>query len=339
VRRQSPKPNGCNRKIPAVARLMAVANQKGGVGKTTTVHALAFALAEMGRRVLMVDLDPQADLTFCAGVDGAALKRSMYDVVLGHASAAETLVNLPGVSGLDLLPATFDLFVAEVDLAPRMGREYALARALAPMRTSYDFVLIDCAPSLGILTVNALTAADDVVIPTQCETLSDRGITQLLELVADVRMFTNAELAVRGVIATMFDRNTLHNRAILAEMEDRHGLPVFDPPVRKSIRFAEAPPTGRCLLEYAPTTPAAACYRRLAEVLDATATPPLTLGSPVSVRDRFQGKWTDGFDIAGMRGTEYVVRRLSDDSILPDTFAPDDVRGTLDATPAWPLTG
>ncbi|HUO47422.1 MAG TPA: AAA family ATPase [Acidimicrobiales bacterium] len=320
-----------------MARLVAVANQKGGVAKTTTVHALACALAENDRRVLMVDLDPQGDLTFCAGIDASLLRASMYGVMLGHVTAAGARVSLPA-PGPDLLPATFDLFVAEVDLAPRMGREYALARALAPLRDCYDVVLVDCPPSLGILTINALTAADEVVIPSQCETLSDRGISQLLELVADVRTFTNPSLEVRGVIATMFDQHTVHNRSVLTALEDRHGIPVLDPPVRRTIRFAEASRTGRCLLDYAPDSPSADAYRHLAQVLDAPRpgqTRLLTPGSRVSVRDRFEGGWADGFDIAEVRGSHYVVRRVSDDSILPDTFAPDDVRITAEPVSSW----
>jgi len=323
-----------------MARLMAVANQKGGVAKTTTVHALGHALSAMGRRVLLVDLDPQGDLTFCAGVDPASLRSSMYAVMGGTTLAADARVPLPGKGTLDLLPATFELFVAEVDLAPRTGREYALARALAPLHDGYDFILVDCPPSLGILTVNALTAAHEVVIPSQCETLSDRGVAQLLELVGDVRTFTNPALGVRGVIATMFDHHTMHNRSVMADFEDRHGVPVLDPPVRKSIRFAEASRVGQCILEFAPGLPAADAYRRLARLIDESTPvdcvgPPLTIGSRVLVRDRFQGSWALGFHIAGFRGTEYVLRRVSDDSILPGTFGPDDVRAAPEALAAW----
>lgn len=321
-----------------MARLVAVANQKGGVAKTTTVHALAYALAGLGRRVLMVDFDPQADLTFCTGLDRASFKSSMYEVLRGDVRATDACVPLSCSDRLDVLPATFDLFVAEVDLAPQIGREYALARALAPLRDSYDFVLIDCPPSLGLLTVNALTAADDVVIPTQCETLSDRGISQLLELVGDVHMFTNPALQVRGIIATMFDHHTTHNRSVLAELRNRHGIPVFEPPVRRTIRFAEATPTGMCLLEYAPGSAASESYRRLAETIDAGVAADsrfLSPGSPVLVRDRFQGRWTDGFDIAEVRGSEYVVRRLSDDSILPGRFKPEEIRQGVRAVSNW----
>jgi hypothetical protein len=156
-------------------------------------------------------------------------------------------------------------------------------------------------------------------------------------LVGDVHMFTNPALRVRGIIATMFNQHTMHNRSVLAELGHRHGIPVFDPPVRRTIRFAEATPTGMCLLEYAPDSAAGEAYRRVAEAIDSdvgTDGEFLSPGSRVSVRDRFQGRWTDGFDIAEIRDSEYVLRRLSDDSILPGSFKPDEVRGPR-AVSAW----
>jgi chromosome partitioning protein len=311
-----------------VARLIAVANQKGGVAKTTTVHSLGHALAEMGRRVLMVDLDPQADLTYSTGIDPNALEYSVHDVLGGVLKAADACRRLPGPDDLVILPAAFDLVVSEVELAPRIGREYALALALDQSRDDYDFILIDCPPSLGILTINALTAAQELVIPCQCETLSDRGVAQLLELVADVRMFTNDALKVRGVIATMYDRHTTHSRAVLAGLGQRHGVRVLDPPVRKSIRFAEAAGAGRCILEHAPDSPGADAYRALATVLDAPAVPRTlpVVGSLVSVRDRYQGEWRSGFDVVDTSGPGFVVRRMSDNSIVPGTFTLDDIR-------------
>jgi chromosome partitioning protein len=314
-----------------VARLVAVANQKGGVAKTTTVHSLGFALAERGRRVLLVDLDPQADLTHSTGFDAAALDCSIHDVLEGTVKTADACRPVPGTDRLAVLPASFELVVSEVALAPRIGREYALSAALEEIRDDYDVVFIDCPPSLGILTVNALTAAHEVLIPTQCETLSDRGVSQLLELVADVRMFTNADLAVRGVIATMYDRHTVHSRAVLAGVRERHGLQVLEPPVRKSIRFAEAAGVGRCILEHAPTSPGAEAYRVLAARIDASLAcdPFIGIGSAVSVRDRYQGKWTHGFDVAELTDHGYVLRRTSDRTILPGTFAVDDVRSAV----------
>jgi chromosome partitioning protein len=248
-----------------VAHVFAVANQKGGVAKTTTVHALGTAFAERGRRVLLVDLDPQACLTFSAGIDPDALKRSLYDVIVDRMPAAEVVVE---AGALHLAPATIDLAGAEVHLLSRAGREYALAKALEPLQRDYDIVLIDCPPSLGILTLNGLTAANDVLIPLQCETLSERGVRQLLDTIADVRDYTNPQLRVRGVIATMFDGRTRLSRDVLASMRERSGLDVLEPPVPKSVRVAEAPMRGRSVLEHAGSSASADAYRELAVSLD-----------------------------------------------------------------------
>jgi chromosome partitioning protein len=249
--------------------VVAVANQKGGVAKTTTVHALGHATAELGRRVLMVDLDPQACLTFSVGLDPESLPESLHDVFVRGAKAADVRREVPGVEGLDILPATIDLAGSEVHLLTRTGREHVLARAMDPLRADYDLVLVDCPPSLGVLTINGLSAASEVVIPLQCETLSHRGVGQLLETVDDVQSFTNPELAVRGVIATMYDHRTRHGRAVLHDVGRRYDLTILDPPVPKSIRFAEAPDLGRCILQHAPTSPGAEAYRALARQLDA----------------------------------------------------------------------
>lgn len=247
---------------------MAVANQKGGVAKTTTVHSLGFALAELGRRVLLVDLDPQACLTFSVGIDPDSLEYSLHDVFVRSLKVADARRAVGGVEGLDIVPATIDLAGSEVHLLTRTGREHVLDRALGPVRDEYDVVLIDCPPSLGVLTINGLTASAEVLIPLQCEALSHRGVGQLLETIDDVRMFANADLAVRGVIATMYDERTRHGRAVLEDVKERYGLPVLDPPVRKSIRFAEAPQGGRCIIQHAPTSPGAQAYRALARELD-----------------------------------------------------------------------
>jgi chromosome partitioning protein len=247
---------------------VAVANQKGGVAKTTTVHTLGAALGELGDRVLLVDLDPQACLTYSLGLDPAAITSSLHQVLLGRAEARDVMVRVGAVT---LLPATIDLAGAEMQLITRTGREHALARALAPVRDDFDFVLVDCPPSLGILTINGLTAADEVLIPLQCETLSHRGVGQLLETVGDVRAFTRPALAVRGVVATMVDSRTRHAREVLADVQERYGLDVLEPLVPKSIRFAEAPSVGRSILEHAPRSRGAAAYRELASSLRATA--------------------------------------------------------------------
>ncbi|MDQ1491264.1 MAG: chromosome partitioning protein [Actinomycetota bacterium] len=247
-----------------MGRVVAVANQKGGVAKTTTTHSLGAGLAELGERVLLVDLDPQACLTFSLGIDADGLDRSLHDVLAGRAEAAEVVVK----SGdLALLPATIDLAGAEVHLMSRTGREHVLARALKPVVGEYDTVLIDCPPSLGVLTINGLTAAAEVVVPMQCETLGHRGVGQLLETIGDVRSFTNPDLTVRGLVATMFDSRTRHSRELLADLEERYGVPVLGDPIPKSVRFAEAPGRGRSILTHAPRSAGAEAYRAIARLL------------------------------------------------------------------------
>jgi chromosome partitioning protein len=250
-----------------VTDVLAVANQKGGVAKTTTVHSLGVASAEFGRRTLVVDLDPQACLTFSLGFDPDALDHSLHDVFVRRESIADVARPVPGVARLDLVPATIDLAGSEVHLLTRTAREHVLERALEPVLGSYDLILIDCPPSLGVLTINGLTAANSVLIPLQCEALSHRGVGQLLETIEDVRAFANSDLDVRGLIATMYDDRTRHARHIIEEVESRYGIPVLQPPVRKSIRFAEAPARGKSILQHAPNSPGALAYRQLARTL------------------------------------------------------------------------
>jgi len=255
-----------------MTRVLAIANQKGGVAKTTTVHTLGAALAERGRRVLLVDLDPQACLTFSNGIDPDQLERSLHDVMLGRADAAEAIIK---VGDLHLLPSTIDLAGAEVHLLSKTGREFQLRRALAPVLASYDEILIDCPPSLGILTINGLTAASEVLVPLQCETLSQRGVGQLLETIEDVRAYTNPQLTVRGVIATMYDSRTRLAQQVLDLVPVQYGLDVLLPPVPKSVKVAEAPSRGRSILEHAPSSKGAIAYRALAdELLDAPTPEP-----------------------------------------------------------------
>lgn len=246
------------------ARVIALANQKGGVAKTTTTHSLGEALVELGRRVLVVDLDPQACLTYSAGLDPDVLDTSLHDVVLGRATVAEAVVD---VDGLHLLGSNIDLAGAEVHLVSRTGREYVLRRALEPVIERYDVVLVDCPPSLGILTINGLTAADEVLVPLQCETLSHRGVGQLLETIGDVRSYTNPDLVVRGVVATMFDGRTRLAQEVVASVGEQYGLEVLGTPVPKSVKVAEAPGRGRSVLGHAPRSKAAEAYRELARAL------------------------------------------------------------------------
>ena len=246
--------------------VFAVANQKGGVAKTTTVHSLGAALAERGRQVLLVDLDPQACLTYSLGLTADELGHSLHDVIVHHTPVSEALTK---VGDLHVLPSTIDLAGAEIYLLSKTGREYALARALEPIVSDYDVVLVDCPPSLGILTINGLTAANEVLIPLQCETLSSRGVGQLLETVADVRAFTNPRLGVAGIIATMYDGRTRLGQQVLAAAHEEHGLELLPPPVPKSVKVAEAPGRSRSVLQHAPHSPAADAYRELAATLDA----------------------------------------------------------------------
>ena len=250
--------------VADVARILAVANQKGGVAKTTTVVNLAAALVERGERVLVVDLDAQACATFSLGLDPEDLEESGADVFMARQPglAAATLITTTP-DGVDLLPAAIDLAGADRALASVLGREYVVRDALEPVGASYDWILLDCSPSLGIITINALTAADAVLVPLQCETLSHRGVGQLLETIADVQRLTNPRLRIAGVLPTLFDGRTIHAKAVLADLGPRYGVRVFSP-ISRSIRFAEAPAAGRSILATSRRSRGANDYRTLA---------------------------------------------------------------------------
>lgn len=221
-------------------------------------------MGDEGYRVLLIDLDPQGSLTFSLGVDPEALEVTIHDVMMGNLPIDKVTVKAEGVT---LAPANIELAAAEMFLYSKTGREYVLKQALEEVHRDFDAILIDCPPSLGILTINGLTAATDVIIPFQCETLSQRGVAQLLETINDVRRYTNQSLKVRGIIATMFDPRTTHSREVLEQIGERYSIPVFDPPVRKSIRFAEAPRKGMTILQLAPKHPGAEAYRTIARAL------------------------------------------------------------------------
>jgi len=256
-----------------MAHVLAVANQKGGVAKTTTVASLGVALQELGRRVLLVDLDPQACLTFSLGVDPDTLAISVHEVLLGDLAIGDAIVAT--ADGPSLLPATIDLATTESMLLTRTGREYALRTALTDLSSTvdepFDHVIIDCPPSLGVLTINGLTAATDLLIPLQCETLSHRGVGQLLKTVKDIQRMTNPGLHVLGVLPTLYDARTLHSRDVLYDVTDRYGISVLDPPIGRSVRFAEAPAAGRSVLATAGRTKGAQAYRQHAERIAARA--------------------------------------------------------------------
>jgi chromosome partitioning protein len=247
-----------------VARTIAVANQKGGVAKTTSAVTIGAAIAETGPRVLLVDLDPQASLSYSMGLDPDSLDVTIHDVLVGRVPIGKALHQM---AEADVVPSNIDLAGAEAYLLTRTGREYALRTALEDVEMHYNYIIIDCPPSLGVLTINALTAADEILIPLQCEALSHRGVGQLLETIEDVRRLTNKQLKISGIIATMFDPRTQHSREILADVGRRYDIPVFEPPVRKSIRFAEAPRAGKSILKYASTHAGATAYREIAKRL------------------------------------------------------------------------
>ena len=251
---------------------LAIANQKGGVAKTTTVVSLGTALVDRGLRVLLVDLDPQSCLTFSLGIDPEQVESSIHQVLLRQADAADVIYETE--DGPDLLPATIELAGAETALLTRPGREHALRAALEDVADDYDWVLLDCPPSLGVMTVAALTAADGVLIPLQCETLSHRGVGQLLDTVHDVRRFTNRDLEVWGVLPTLYDGRTNHARTVLETISDTYDLEVIEPPIPKTIKFAEAPAAGRSILATSRSSKGATAYREVAQNLVERASRP-----------------------------------------------------------------
>ncbi len=253
------------RKRTRPATVVSVANQKGGVAKTTSVASLGAAFAEQGKRVLLVDLDAQACLTFSLGVDPDEVEGSVNEVLLGKAEVAD--VRIACEDGVDLVPSVIELAGAEAQLLPRPGREYILRGVLEGVRSEYDVILLDCSPSLGVLTLNALTASQGLVIPMPCEMLSHRGVGQLLDTVADVQKILNKDLRVMGILPTLFDGRSNHAQEVLADVGERYGLPVLDPPIPKTVRFAEAPAVGRSILATSRTSKGAKAYRDVAKAL------------------------------------------------------------------------
>ncbi|BBY43683.1 cobyrinic acid a,c-diamide synthase [Mycolicibacterium celeriflavum] len=227
--------------------------------------SLGAAIQEDGKRVLVVDLDPQGSLTFSLGHDPDKLPVSIHEVLLGEVEPDAALLDTP--EGMTLLPANIDLAGAEAMLLMRAGREYALKRALAKLSdTGYDVVIVDCPPSLGVLTLNGLTAADDVIVPLQCETLAHRGVGQFLRTIADVQAITNADLNLLGALPTLYDSRTTHSRDVLLDVADRYDLPVLAPPIPRTVRFAEASASGASVLASRKNKGAHA-YRELAAAL------------------------------------------------------------------------
>jgi chromosome partitioning protein len=248
-----------------MAQVLAFANQKGGVAKTTSTVNLGVALVEMGKRVLAVDMDPQGNLTMSQGIDPESLEKSMYDVLVHRLPIDDVIVS----NEIDVAAATIDLAGAEMALSTQIGRERALERALKPVQDNYDYILIDTPPSLGLLTINALAASDGVIVPVQCEYLSLRGLLQLERTLEMIREDINPRVRISGILPTLFDSRTLHGREAIEILKENFGPLVFKTVVRKTIKFAEAPVQGSSVLKYDPRGKGAEAYRSLArEVLN-----------------------------------------------------------------------
>jgi chromosome partitioning protein len=247
--------------VTGKARVIAFANQKGGVAKTTTTLNLAAAFAEKGHRVLCVDMDPQGNLTMSQGIDPDTLEQSMFDVLVHDLSIREVIRRRE----VDVAVASIDLAGAEIAMSMKIGRERSLAKALKAVEDDYDFICIDTPPSLGLLTVNALTAAHKVIVPVQCEYLSMRGLLQLQNTLEMIRENLNPDVQIAGILPTMVDTRTLHAKEAIEILEENFGDQVFGARIRKTVRFAEAPVRGMSVLKYDPTGTAADAYRQLAQ--------------------------------------------------------------------------
>ena len=241
------------------ARVIAIVNQKGGVGKTTTAVNLGAALAELDLRVLLIDLDPQRNATSTLGK--ASTRQGIYQALLDDVPASSLIITTS--AGVDLLPATTELAGAEVELVPQMAREYRLRRLMEPLLPGYDFILIDCPPSLGLLTVNALSASKEVLVPVQCEYLSLEGLSQLTQTLELVRRNLNPDLLLRGLLLTMYDSRTNLSQQVSAEVRD-HFPQTFATVIPRSVRISEAPSFGKTILSYQSSSTGARAYRALA---------------------------------------------------------------------------
>ena len=255
-----------------MAKVIAIANQKGGSGKTTTTRSLGAALAELGQRALLVDMDPQASLSEGCGLPLHLLERTVYHVLLGNYRIVDTIVAIS--DNLDLVPTNINLSAAELQLVNMNRREDKLRNALKPIREHYDYVLIDCPPSFGLLTVNSLSAADSVLIPMTCDYYTMLGVKLMLDSVREIKSEVNSELRVEGILPTRFDGRTLHAKEILEQTKLALGSEyrIFDILIKESVRFKESPISGRSILEYAGSSDGARAYRELAkEILNGQA--------------------------------------------------------------------
>jgi chromosome partitioning protein len=284
-----PTPNGINTTVPALnktpgpeqpvaadapapaasakpnCKVIAFANQKGGVAKTTTTLNTAVALSEEGMRVLCIDMDPQGNLTMSQGIDPDTVEVSMYDVLVHHTSIRECIRKRE----IDIACASIDLAGAEIAMSTQIGRERSLEKALRPIKEDYDYICIDTPPSLGLLTINALTAANRVIVPVQCEYLSMRGLIQLQNTLGMIRENLNPDIEIEGILPTLMDSRTVHAKEAIEILEENFGDRVFASRIRKTVRFAEAPVKGMSVLKYDPDSKAANSYRQVArEVLE-----------------------------------------------------------------------
>jgi chromosome partitioning protein len=262
AKRQIPEPPLLNGHGPA--RVVALCNQKGGVGKTTSTINLGAALTEYGRRVLIVDFDPQGALSVGLGMPAHMLEKTIYNVIIERSISIDDAIIRTSVDNLDLLPSNIDLSAAEVQLVAEVGREHTLVRALRPVIDVYDFILIDCQPSLGLLTVNALAAADSVLIPLECEYFSMRGVALLTDTIEKVRERLNPKLEISGILPTMYDPRTVHSREVMARVVERFGDVVFDAVINRTVRFPETTVAGAPITVWAPRSAGAKAYRLLA---------------------------------------------------------------------------
>ncbi len=260
-----PHPRAQNGKGTTLARVIAFANQKGGVAKTTTTLNLAVAFKEQDLKVLCVDLDPQGNLTMSQGYNPDEIERSMFDVLVHRLPITEVIQP----AEIDIAVSSIDLAGAELALSSMIGRERALEKALQPVRESYDYILVDTPPSLGLLTINAFVAADSVIVPVQCEYLSLRGLVQLENTLSMIRDNLNPNVGIQGILPTMYDKRLVHSREAVEILKENFGELVFNTKIRKTIRYAEAPVKGQSVLAYDPEGEAAMLYRDLAkEVLN-----------------------------------------------------------------------
>jgi len=260
--REHPDPAPLDKHGPA--KIMAMCNQKGGVGKTTSTINLGAALAEYGRKVLLVDFDPQGALAVGLGIQPHELDQTVYNAIMERSVSATDVLMKTRVDGVDLLPSNIDLSAAEVQLVAEVGREHTLLRVLRPVMNDYDYVLVDCQPSLGLLTVNALTAADGVIIPLECEFFSLRGVALLIDTIEKVQERLNPKLDIVGILATMYDPRTLHSKEVMARVVEAFGETVFDTVINRTVRFPETTVAGEPITTWAPKSAGAAAYRQLA---------------------------------------------------------------------------